>query len=265
MLYTLKIKMNFILFFALKIILVTSHPQYEPSNTYGPYTKGDLPFRTTWPLKIGYQSAIIPNLNDYLALFSNSLVNIQNIQGIDFMEWKYPIYLTRFDIAGEFYKDKNHRPNEFYSSKRFFYENVPKNLEGFHSARPISTERAKDGRDYLKLRYTCYTQFDLFHPEIRDAFHYYLHKMVYANKEQFIIRPRVERYIGLEFLDAVKGEKTTQSTFGENTRPVYFLLVTNLNTPMETKDFWLSGKIDLNFNEHTAKIFICLPKITTIP
>jgi len=154
---------------------------------YKPYTKDDLPYRTTWPLQIGYQSAIIPNLNEYLALFSNCLVNLQNFQGIDFIEWKYPIYLTRFDIAGEFFMNKNHPGHKSYSSKRFFFENVPKNLEGFDYARPLQSQSSIDGRDYLKFRFNCYAQFDLFHPEIRDAFHFYLHKMVYTNREQFII------------------------------------------------------------------------------
>jgi len=104
--------MHVTLFLALQIHFVSSHPQYKRiTSTYKPYTKDDLPFRTTWPLQIGYHSAIIPNLNEYLALFSNCLVNLQNFQGIDFIEWKYPIYLTRFDIAGEPFFPKCPNPN----------------------------------------------------------------------------------------------------------------------------------------------------------
>jgi len=77
--------------------------------------------------------------------------------------------------------------------------------------------------------------------------------MIYTNVEKFIIRPKANRYTTLEFIEALNDGPNLKSVFGENTRPVYFLLVTNLNTSLETKDFWSSGKSQLDFNEHNYK------------
>jgi len=53
--------------------------------------------RTAWPLYIGKSGAQVENLNNYLSLFSNCLINIQNYHGIHLGSFQIPLYLTRFD------------------------------------------------------------------------------------------------------------------------------------------------------------------------
>jgi len=78
------------------------------------------PAKTLWPLQNGYPCSRIKNLHDYLSLFSGCLVNIQNFQGIDWHEWKYPIFLTRFDIASaKFLNDR------ISSTGLYFYNTIP--------------------------------------------------------------------------------------------------------------------------------------------
>jgi len=232
------------------IKISSSHPHpYKPKDgqEYNKYSKNQVPFRTTWPLQIGFPGAKIPNLNSYLDLFSNCLVNVQNFHGIDLLEWNFPIHLTRFDIAGTYNYTTD---NKFFSmSLRFLFEKVP-SLKDLKDTGTWQVLELISDQDSLKFKWTCLAQFDLFHPEIKDAFHFYLHRMAYSNIENFVLGPSLSRYHVNPYYKYV-----VPKVFGDHTRPTYFLLVTHLNTSLETKDFWLYGKTELLLNEHTSRLF----------
>jgi len=79
-----------------------------------------------WPLQAGYPGLAIKNLNEYVSLFSNCLVNIQNYQGIEIIGIKSPIYITRFEMA--------YLPYCYHFSPKKFHHRVfrwDQNLEAF--------------------------------------------------------------------------------------------------------------------------------------
>jgi len=58
---------------------------------------GDINY-TTRPLQDGYTGLYVSNLNDYIKIFNNCLVSMNNFKGIDLIRIEAPIFLTRFDV-----------------------------------------------------------------------------------------------------------------------------------------------------------------------
>jgi len=164
----------------------SSHPSYDPSNTnFSSKPLLNKPIRTIWPLQESYPNSRIENLNEYLSAFSGCLVILQNFQGIDLDEWMYPVYLTRFDIAG------GTRRNVV-GTFQFFYGRVPSLQTLTNESYDIAKLAQIKNADPLKFRWKCFVKFDIFFPEIKDAFHFYYHYSL--NYEKNILEPGLRFY-----------------------------------------------------------------------
>jgi len=126
-----------------------------------------------WPLQAGYPGLTIENLNDYVSLFSNCLVNIQNYQGIEIIGIKSPVCITRFDVANlEFCG----RPSYNFLKKRlhlFLFGKIPPKSE-----RNCTTDYdkiLKYSDKSFSSRWYCKAEFDLFFPEPEEAPHIVYH------------------------------------------------------------------------------------------
>jgi len=160
--------------YALQYLLQTSilcHPFVSPNivadtETFK-YDSADLPFFTSWPLKMGFPGLVIKNLNEYISRFPHCLTVVQNHQGIEMVEVSNPIYLFRYDIEAKEMvdSDSNETSNNIYD---FPFVKAP-SLTG-----PKDITLALSGSiNVRESRWTCYAQFDIFYPKKSDAFHFY--------------------------------------------------------------------------------------------
>jgi len=120
---------------------------------------------TVWPMQTGYIGLEIQNLNDYVELFKHCLINIQNYQGIELVGLRTPVYITRFDVD----------IIRCITRSGIHFATVT-----IHLRRHTNQERFCKLRSYFKYEHkttkpgwSCFVQFDLFHPEVHQAPHFF--------------------------------------------------------------------------------------------
>jgi len=137
-----------------------------------------------WPLQAGYPGLPIKNLNEYIALFSHCLVNINNYQGIEIIGTKSPVYITRFDEA-----NLNACSNTFkWFSQTFNSDDVFRGKLLTKSELNCTILYHKDIKysdKSTKSRWHCRAQFDLFFPEPGDAPHIVKHSLTTGVEDLF--------------------------------------------------------------------------------
>jgi len=168
---------------------VDSNPAQEPLVKQFRYE----PIKTTWPLQEDYPNSRINNLNSYLSLFSECLLNVQNFQGIDLDEWAHPLFITRFDIAGIIQTDLNTNQS-FLSTFQYLYDKVPSlealNDESYEFPDPEYIKST----DTIKFRWRCFAKFDIFLPERKEAMHFYHYHSRRLNEDSNILGPSAGLY-----------------------------------------------------------------------
>jgi len=163
-----------------------SRTLYAKNVTYKAISNfGDMNY-TTWPLQEGYVGLQISNLNEYVQLFQECLVNVENYQGIDLIGITSPVFVTRYDV--EIIRCPGFtiaREAAFYIGKR--HARSEKDCR----------ERWKVMPDYdysLTMgRWSCFAHFELFPPELKDAPHFFLNRISKGNKHMF--RPYSNGYL----------------------------------------------------------------------
>jgi len=158
--------------FATAELKITSNFNFDQFYVDNP--PEDLPLSTSWPLKAGFPGLVIKNLNEYLSPFPKCLTVVQNFQGIEMMEWKFPIYLVRFDRAAGI-----DQIGTFYPNKVVNFTNVWEIPFERISSSPMIPEEVRQISSYQRAyhlheaKWNCYAQFDLFYPEPSDSFLFY--------------------------------------------------------------------------------------------
>jgi len=72
------------------------------------------------------------------------------------------------------------------------FEKLSIHLGNKTARRPVQSKEIDDRS--MKAKWNCFVQFDLFYPEINDAFHFYLHQSVHGLAETNIFGFYVRRY-----------------------------------------------------------------------
>jgi len=137
---------------------------------------GDMNY-TTWPLQEGYVGLHISNLNEYVQLFQECLVNIENHQGIDLIGITSPVLITRFDI------EIVRCPRYTYARELAFGKRLTSSEKSCH--RPPKSFPAYDYRLTMG-KWSCFAHFDLFQPEMKDAPHFFLNKVRKGKRNIFL-------------------------------------------------------------------------------
>jgi len=134
---------------------------------------------TLWPLQEGFINLQILNLNEYVELFHNCLINLQNYQGVDIIGLKSPVYLTRYDV----------NIIRCRRSGRILSQIV----EVYYGKRVSSEEQCVSRKQHVKYEHkttkaswSCFAQFDLFHPEVYQAPHIFNKKNNHFGKNMFM-------------------------------------------------------------------------------
>jgi len=199
--------------------------------------------KTLWPLQKDNPGSRIKNLNDYLSLFSRCLVNIQNFQGIDLHEWKYPIFLTRIDIASAIFL------NDRMSSTGQYFYNANPSLEvlNLNQTKRVYIKEIEP-EDTIKFRWNCFAKFDIFYPELKDFPYYYKH-FFNLNREENTLGPSEQYFETIS-------DNPLPTVHGDNTRPTYFVLILNQNSTRYARDFWLYNNKGSLVNPHTENLFL---------
>jgi len=162
----------------------TTHPAYKNMKYSQPLLED---FTTTWPLKEIFFNMELVNLDEVVSMFQPCLTNIQNFHGINIAQVTSPIYLTRYDVFNIANKAASKKLPSFLSwltssSKNKIYK-VPFEKVSFHlknKTAPLPAQSMEIEDRSMKAKWNCFVQIDLFYPEIRDAFHFYLHQLEYG-------------------------------------------------------------------------------------
>jgi len=175
-----------------EILLIIFDINFTCSLEYGIYSEEPegMKIKTVWPLQEGYVGSIIPNLNDYVNLFSECLVNIQNFQGIDLEEWNVPIFLTRFDFVVKVFSinDGKKLSSTRQSSYQVYFNDIYYLSSNLSHGKYFPLKDVSPS-DTIKFRWSCFSKFDLFYPERKDAPIFYDHYNLYLKFEKNILGP----------------------------------------------------------------------------
>jgi len=161
-----------------------------------------------WPLQAGYPGLAINNLNEYVSLFSQCLVKVQNFQGIEIIGIKSPVWIYRFDVAN---LERCWDPSSSDRNKviyRFFFDKIPSKSE--QNCTTDYDNILKYSDKSLSLRWYCTAEFDIFFPEPADAPHIVYHSQLHD-------------FTGRRYLSDISSEYTQASDYRDNWSKLFLI------------------------------------------
>jgi len=163
------------------------------TESYGNVTEAHLADihtlnHTVWPLQTGYVGLEVQNLNQYVELFKDCLVNLQNYQGINLVGISSPVYISRFDV--EIIRCiMGYRSVKTYPVTRYFEKHINRKT---YCTSPNKSSFVNYEYKTTKPSWSCFAQFDLFHPEVHQAPHFFYQEATLFGKN--IIQPYLYDY-----------------------------------------------------------------------